>query len=237
MRAVGARGALECAKIMANIVKRALIAQFLGLLVLAVSAQNADPVLYPPTPGTPTTAADRQFRVVYEWNMMDFAYPSEDNRARALYSGEYIPKNVLISDVKPYANRLYVTVPRMLPGVPATLGYFVRPENNGRTDPEIVPFPSWAMNERGNCSALQFVQGIAIDKYGIMWVVDSGRTETLQRGEHFELVKRLKVLISAIRTILIMEWIRSCARPDGWRVRAIDYIYIGNGNLFSDGDR
>ncbi|XP_065091550.1 protein yellow-like [Ochlerotatus camptorhynchus] len=170
---------------MKNIVKgAALIAQFLGVLVLAASAQNADPVLYPPTPGTPTTQADRQFRVVYEWNVMDFAYTTEDDRARALYSGEYIPKNVLISDVKPYANRLYVTVPRMLPGVPATLGYFVRPENNGRTDPEIVPFPSWAMNERGNCSALQFVQGIAIDKYGIMWVVDSGRTETLQRGNN-----------------------------------------------------
>ncbi|XP_038113344.1 protein yellow [Culex quinquefasciatus] len=156
------------------------VAGLLALLVFVVSAQ--DPILNPPTPSTPTNQADRQFRVVYEWNVLDFAYPTEDDRARALYHGAYIPKNVLISDCKPHANRLYVTVPRMLAGVPATLGYFVRPENNGRTDPEIVPFPSWEMNKRGNCSALQFVQGIAIDKYGIMWVVDSGRTETLQRG-------------------------------------------------------
>lgn len=35
------------------------------------------------------------------------------------------------------------------------------------------------MNQRGNCSALQFVQGIAIDAFGVLWVVDSGRTETL----------------------------------------------------------
>ncbi|KFB47337.1 hypothetical protein ZHAS_00015415 [Anopheles sinensis] len=138
--------------------------------------------LSPPTPAGPIAPGERQFRVVYEWNVLDFAFANEAERAHALYNGRYIPKNVLISDCKPYANRLYLTIPRMLPGVPATLGYIVRPENNGRTDPEIVPFPSWEMNERGNCSALQFVQGVAVDKHGIMWVVDSGRTETLTRG-------------------------------------------------------
>ncbi|XP_049539669.1 protein yellow-like [Anopheles darlingi] len=146
-----------------------------------VQQQQLD-ILSPPTPASPTTQAERQFRVMYEWNVLDFAFATEDERSRALYSGRYIPKNVLISDCKPHTNRLYLTIPRMLPGVPATLGYVVRPENNGRTDPEIVPYPSWEMNERGNCSALQFVQGIAVDKHGIMWVVDSGRTETLSRG-------------------------------------------------------
>ncbi|XP_058117475.1 uncharacterized protein LOC131259884 [Anopheles coustani] len=151
---------------------------------LGSTSSTARPLdgLSPPTPAGPIAPGERQFRVVYEWNVLDFAFPSEAERAHALYSGRYIPKNVLISDCKPYANRLYLTVPRMLPGVPATLGYIVRPENNGRTDPEIVPFPSWDMNERGNCSALQFVQGVAVDKHGIMWVVDSGRTETLTRG-------------------------------------------------------
>ncbi|ETN62427.1 hypothetical protein AND_005898 [Anopheles darlingi] len=147
-----------------------------------VQQQQQLDILSPPTPASPTTQAERQFRVMYEWNVLDFAFATEDERSRALYSGRYIPKNVLISDCKPHTNRLYLTIPRMLPGVPATLGYVVRPENNGRTDPEIVPYPSWEMNERGNCSALQFVQGIAVDKHGIMWVVDSGRTETLSRG-------------------------------------------------------
>ena len=71
----------------------------------------------------------------------------------------------------------------MLPGSPATLGYVVAPDNNGRTDPEIEPYPSWQMNEIGNCSALQFVQGIAIDARGILWAVDSGRVNTLLPGE------------------------------------------------------
>lgn len=71
----------------------------------------------------------------------------------------------------------------MRPGVPATLGWMISPSDNGRTDPEIEPFPSWEMNEVGNCSALQFVQGIAVDTDGIMWVIDSGRVDTLSQGK------------------------------------------------------
>lgn len=126
--------------------------------------------------------SERQFRVVYEWNTVDFAFGSDQLRSNAIYSGEFIPQNNIISDVKAYANRLYVTIPRMLPGVPATLGYVVSPDNNGKTDPGIEAFPSWAMNQKGNCSALQFVQGIAIDANGILWAVDSGRVETLVPG-------------------------------------------------------
>lgn len=128
---------------------------------------------------------DRQFRVVYEWSTIGFAYRSDVDRANAIYSNHYIPRNNIISDVKAFANRLYLTLPRMQPGVPATLGWVVSPNNNGRTDPEVEPFPSWEMNESGNCSALQFVQGIAIDSDGIMWVVDSGRIDTLNQGMCF----------------------------------------------------
>lgn len=129
------------------------------------------------------TVEERQFKVVYEWQTLSFAYRSNEERDNALYSGAYIPANNLISDVKAFARRLYVTVPRMLPGVPATLGWFIAPNDDGPTDPEIEPFPSWEMNAIGNCTALQFVQGIAIDTDGIMWVIDSGRIDTLAQGE------------------------------------------------------
>lgn len=146
-------------------------------LSIAVQAQRSS------FPLPEVTPEERQFRVVYEWSTVGFAYRSDNERANAIYLNHYIPRNNLISDVKAFANRLYLTVPRMLPGVPATLGWIVSPNNNGRTDPEIEPFPSWEMNEVGNCSALQFVQGIAIDTDGIMWVVDSGRVDTLNQGK------------------------------------------------------
>lgn len=51
---------------------------------------------------------ERQFRVVYEWRTLDFGFKNEQERSAAIFRGEYIPRNVIISDVKPYANRLYV---------------------------------------------------------------------------------------------------------------------------------
>lgn len=51
---------------------------------------------------------DRQFRVVYEWRTLDFAFRNEQERGSAIFRGEYIPRNVIISDVKPYGNRLYL---------------------------------------------------------------------------------------------------------------------------------
>lgn len=51
---------------------------------------------------------ERQFRVVYEWRTLDFGFRNEQERSAAIFRGEYIPRNVIISDVKPYANRLYL---------------------------------------------------------------------------------------------------------------------------------
>lgn len=51
------------------------------------------------------------------------------------------------------------------------------------------------MNEVGNCSALQFVQGIAIDTDGIMWVIDSGRVDTLSLGSTRQINCQPKLLL------------------------------------------
>jgi hypothetical protein len=152
--------------------------------VSAVLLQRQSQPFSPTNYAGEVSSIDRQFRVVYEWRTLDFIYRSELEHQDALLRGDFIPENVIVSDIKPYGRRLYFTLPRMMPGVPATLGWVVAPENDGRTDPPIEPFPSWEMNQRGNCSALQFVQGIEIDASGIMYVVDSGRTETLKPSEY-----------------------------------------------------
>ncbi|KAG4079896.1 hypothetical protein HA402_015027 [Bradysia odoriphaga] len=158
-------------------------------LILTSTAQRSS------FPLPDVTPAERQFKVVYEWDTIEFAYGSDIERANAIYSNYYIPQNNIISDIKAFANRLYVTLPRMRPGVPATLGWMISPGDNGRTDPEIEPFPSWEMNEVGNCSALQFVQGIAVDTDGIMWVIDSGRVDTLSQGSTRHLNCQPKLLL------------------------------------------
>lgn len=80
-----------------------------------VIAQLFASVLLQRDRGAPDVSpAERQFRVVYEWRTLDFAFRNEQERSAAIFRGEYVPRNVIISDVKPYANRLYVVSLRRL---------------------------------------------------------------------------------------------------------------------------
>lgn len=62
----------------------------------------------PLKPRDTVSPAERQFRVVYEWRTLDFAFRNEQERSAAIFRGEYVPRNVIFSAIKPYANRLYL---------------------------------------------------------------------------------------------------------------------------------
>lgn len=147
----------------------------LPLVLLAVlaaaAAQNDSSPAHPPTPRR------EQFRVTYEWNTIDFEWDSPADREAYLNTSRYIPQNVLISGINYYGESLFLTMPRMLDGVPATLASI--PLQSSNTAPRLRPFPSWSDNAVGDCGALQFVQNIEIDKNGIMWILDNGRVGTL----------------------------------------------------------
>lgn len=142
--------------------------------VAAAAAQNESQTLRPPLP-----PRREQFRVIYEWNAIDFTWASPADREAYLNTSQYIPQNVLISGINFYGENLFLTVPRMLDGVPATLGTI--PIQQSETAPKIQPFPSWKDNAIGDCNALQFVQNVEIDRNGIMWILDNGRVGTLTR--------------------------------------------------------
>lgn len=147
----------------------------LVLTVLAAAAAQND--TQPPRPPAPRR---EQFRVIYEWNSIDYEWRSPEDRDAYLSTNRYIPQNVLISGINFYGENLFVTVPRMLDGVPATLATI--PVQQSDTAPKLRPFPTWEANAAGNCSALQFVQNIEIDKNGIMWILDNGRVGTLTQN-------------------------------------------------------
>nr|QHN70687.1 yellow-x [Limenitis arthemis astyanax] len=128
----------------------------------------------------PPRAVREQFRVIYEWRTIDFEWESPTVRETYLNTSRYIPQNVLISGINYYENNIFLTLPRMLDGVPATLAYI--PANQNDTAPKLKPFPSWEDNTIGVCDALQFVQNIEIDRNGIMWILDNGRVGTLTQN-------------------------------------------------------
>lgn len=144
------------------------------LLLAAVAAAAAQNDTQSPRPPAPRR---EQFRVIYEWNAIDYEWASPGDREVYLNTSRYIPQNVLISGINFYGENLFLTVPRMLDGVPATLTTV--PVQQSDTAPKLRPFPSWADNEVGNCNALQFVQNVEIDRNGIMWILDNGRVGTL----------------------------------------------------------
>ncbi|OWF45424.1 protein yellow-like [Mizuhopecten yessoensis] len=119
----------------------------------------------------PFTNCDDE-RIVHRFTVIDYIWPSDTAREHALEKEDYIPHNNIISGMKTYDNKVYVTVPRWRRGVPSTLNKVI--VRNGTS--MLQPFPSWKMQKIGDCRALQFVQSMEIDpNTGWMWIIDTGR--------------------------------------------------------------
>lgn len=52
----------------------------------------------------------------YNWNQLDFAFPSQTIKDQAIASGDYIPTNGLPVGVEHWGNKLFVSVPRWRDG-------------------------------------------------------------------------------------------------------------------------
>lgn len=128
-----------------------------------------------------TITSAQRFKVLYEWNYVNFTWPTEDSLRSSISKGEYIPENNIISGLKYYDGYFYITLPRMKQGVPATLTRIPAMAYENDTEPLLEPYPNWEMNKEGECDALQNVQNVEIDTDGKMWILDAGRTETMTK--------------------------------------------------------
>lgn len=68
-------------------------------------------------------SANDNLSVAYEWNELDFAYRNTQDRAEAIASGEFVPANVIPVGLEVFKHRLFLTLPRLKNGVPASLAY------------------------------------------------------------------------------------------------------------------
>lgn len=62
-------------------------------------------------------------QVAYQWKQLDFDYSNESDRQAAIDSKEFIPENNIPVGLEVFGDRLFITVPRWKPGVPASLNY------------------------------------------------------------------------------------------------------------------
>jgi hypothetical protein len=94
----------------------------------------------------PLAAADAtlNFSTVYEWFKVDFAWQSDGAKATALSLGRWVPEHCAPGGLAVLGSRLFVSVPRYLPGVPSTLNWLPS-AGASSASPKLNPFPSWEM--------------------------------------------------------------------------------------------
>lgn len=116
-------------------------------------------------------AENNTFEVAFEWNYINFTWPSQDDQIL----NRYEPTKYVIAGIKIYGNKIYLALPRIKPESRVTLASF--DTESKKNNPLLTPFPSWSMNLGEDCNALHDVLSMEIDNNGIMWVLDARRTE------------------------------------------------------------
>lgn len=86
-----------------------------------------------------------------------------------------IPENALPVGIELWGDKMFVSVPRWMPGIPATLNYIPMGIHTITKSPRLMPYPDWQSNELGNCEkGMNTVYRIKADKCNRLWVLDTG---------------------------------------------------------------
>lgn len=134
-------------------------------LMIMVAATHAD------------TADDhRKTSPSLQWTGASFAWPCPSTKALYRNSNKYISKNIIATRAQISGDDIYLALPRLKAGNPATLVKTYLKEGSCHTT--FVPFPCWTEQEEGNCQALQNVVDLYIDNNDILWVLDTGIVQT-----------------------------------------------------------
>ncbi|CAO1340991.1 unnamed protein product [Diamesa serratosioi] len=119
---------------------------------------------------------------VKSWKQLDYHFPNSQLREFAIKHGLFIQENAVPIEAVPDClsngkKRIFISMPRFVPGVPVTLGT-ITPENKDY----IYPYPdySWHSSHGLNCDAMTSVFRVVIDECHRMWVLDTGKIESTQ---------------------------------------------------------
>lgn len=119
---------------------------------------------------TKVFCTDVNMKIVSQWKMLDFNFPTAQHRQFALLQGSFIPGNAVPIDVdvdyktNGGKSRVFVTFPRFRQGIPITIGTLGTQQSvDGGS--LIEPYPSyfpWHSNPGVNCDGITSVFRIAV---------------------------------------------------------------------------
>jgi len=107
-----------------------------------------------------------------EWVSLNYTWDATHQYSEYLSSGKFIPTQCTLAGIKVDKHEnIYVTVPRWVDGVPATLNKLQKVGEEYL----LSPYPSWDMQAVGVKDNLQNCQSMVIDSQGYMYVIEVGR--------------------------------------------------------------
>lgn len=123
-----------------------------------------------------SSSTDEKFHLVYQWQYINFTWPTREKYQEAVSSGRYATGNSVILGVKYYKEKFYFALPKIKPGSPVSLAFV--PEDGEERNPLLVPYPNWAVHLSDKCEEnLANLQSMEIDEEGVMWIIDGRRVD------------------------------------------------------------
>ncbi|KAL0104712.1 hypothetical protein PUN28_016383 [Cardiocondyla obscurior] len=119
--------------------------------------------------------------LVYAWSTIDFEFDGIDARDNAIFEGDYIAENNLPLGLDVWRDKVFITLPKWKPGIPATLATV--PRHSKTKSPKLKPYPNWHWHQPGSCESLTSVFRVQVDECDRLWVLDSGKTELAKRSK------------------------------------------------------
>lgn len=158
------------------------------------------------------------------------AFPCPSTKKIFQNSGRYVPKNIIGTRLQISGSDAIVALPRYKQGVPFTLGKFSLKTRGCKGTLE--PFPCWAIQEEGNCEALQSVVDIILDPMDVLWVLDVGIANTLEQPVYRCPPKIVGISTKTgqvLKTIDLMPFVTGASRL---QYLLVDYVADGRAFAF-----
>ncbi|CAB3383300.1 Hypothetical predicted protein [Cloeon dipterum] len=112
------------------------------------------------------------FTSVYEWDQLDFVWPSNKNGSIGQLEQYFNSSEVYFRYMAVFEERLFLSLDINL-GIPATL-VWLPTSDTSTAPPKLAPFPSWDLHKYHICDSIQWAKGMQVDTEGRLWVIDEG---------------------------------------------------------------
>ncbi|XP_076259558.1 L-dopachrome tautomerase yellow-e [Rhynchophorus ferrugineus] len=154
-----------------------------------------------------------QLDVINQWNFLQFTPP------RGFSSQGFRPENTIFTGLELTDDRIFIAMPRLRAGIPATLATIPRNTPAG-SSPQPQPYPDWSYHGAGlgldnetTCAGLVSVYRMRVDSCNRLWVLDAGIMTSI---DDFQRICNPKLMVFDLKTNQVVRRIdfpRQVLRP------------------------